>query len=225
MIRRRAISPALLAAGLLAAAMCAEAAGMESGSVPDGWIRGRTLVVHGGEATVVAPAAFWKWTSMKLGGGFLAFVCANSMDVLSQYVFAVSEGVAKTLKPSHMDDEVQDLKSKLNIGGSNVARPSYESSDIPFPGSYRLRFEEVTSAGTVYYFGYLGLKGRLYVTMCGSLSPEEPREFTKFASSVAARPVQQVSLGAVVLWALAVVAGVVLWWKKIRTEAEQPASV
>jgi hypothetical protein len=218
MIRRRAISPALLAVGLLAAAPCAGAAGKPSGTVPGGWLRGRTLLVHGGEATVVAPGAFWKWTSMERGGGFLVFICANQMDRRSQYVFAVSDGVAKTLSPSHMDEEVQELKSMLNVGGSIVARPSYESCDVPFPGSYRLRFEEVTAAGTIYYFGYMGLKGRLYATMCVSLSPEEPREFTKFASSVAARPVPQVSSGAVVVWALAVVGGVVLWWRKSRTD-------
>ena len=203
-----------VAAWALAAGLGAGAAPVEN-EIPPGMLMGRTLLLGGGSATAVAPGAFWKWSVLGSLEGDLpmdAFLCRNRIsEGDSGYLLAVTRRSIAPLDDATVDAFVRKIGGSVRAGAA-LARPTWESSDIPFPGSYRFRYEVVTSRMTGYLFGYAGRRGRGFITQCLSLSPREPPEFTKFSASVYARMPPPVSKARVALAVsgLAVVLGFVL---------------
>jgi hypothetical protein len=203
--------------GVVAAlVLVAASAHAEDDEVADFLIKGTTLDVRWAGATIQAPGVMWKWSRLEGANTSKldAFGCVNGMNEREMaLVFLVTRQPVRPLNAGEMDDLVREIRKSMPKDRWVIARPQYEPSDIPWPGSYRFRYELTSAGATAYLYGYAGRKTRGYLTECVTLSPQEPAEFVQFTRSLFVRepkgsPRSRILMGLV----LAVAAiGVVQW--------------
>lgn len=201
------------AAALFLIAAPARAAGEESA---DFVVKGTTLDLRWAGATIQAPASQWRWSrtagldTKKLDG----FECVNTMNEHEMaFFFLVTRERIKPLSAGEMDDFVREIRKSMGKDIWVMARPEYAPSDIPWPGSYRFRYELTSSRATAYLYGYAGRKTRGYMTECITLEPVEPPACEQISRSLFVRetgknPKSRILMGLVVVVA---VIGVVQW--------------
>lgn len=156
---------------------------------PGFMIKGATLDLRWAGATIQAPSIHWKWSHAEEidARKIDAFECVNRMDESNAFYFLVSREPVKPLDASGMDDLVNTIRSSGPREGWVLARPEQEPSNIPWPGSYRLQYEFTSASATAYLYVYAGRKTRAYMTLCVTLSREEPAEFARFTRSLFVR--------------------------------------
>jgi hypothetical protein len=184
----------LLCALALGAAPLA-GAGFEGGDpVPPSMLEGRTLHVREANVSIDAPSTAWHWSKSTFPSPLEGkskvpadmYVCQNSMNESEQpFFFVVARGEIGALTPAVVDGFVQGLKKGSSGGSLIFARPETAPSGIPFPGSYRFRYELVSAHGNGIMFGYLGSTQKaLLMTQCVTFSGYEPSAFARFSQSI-----------------------------------------
>lgn len=173
-----------------ALALVALLARADEEEVADFVIKGTTLDVRWAGATIQAPGVMWKWSRLEgVNTGKLdAFGCVNGMNEREMaLVFLVTREKVRPLNAGEMDDLVREIRKSMPKDRWVIARPQYEPSDLPWPGSYKFRYELTSAGATAYLYGYAGRKTRGYLTECVTLSPQEPKEFAQFTRSLFVR--------------------------------------
>ncbi len=183
-------------------------------------IKGTTLDVRWAGATVQAPGAMWSWSRLEgvKTTELEAFRCLNRMNERDMVlVFLVTRHPVKPLNAGEMDDLIREIRKSLPDDRWVIARPQYERSDIPWPGSYRFRYELTSAGATAYLYGYVGRKTRGYLTECVTLSPLEPAEFVQFSRSLFVREAKRSSNGAILKGLVIAVAAIgIIQWLRSR---------
>jgi len=200
---------------LAAAAPPGAAEDEDDEKAPEFVIQGATLDLRWAGATIQAPSIHWKWTrAVEIDPRRLdAFQCVNGMNEHDAYFVLVSRKPAKPLDASGMDDLVNTIRKSGPGEGWVLASPEHEPSDIPWPGSYRLRYRLTSAFATAYLHAYAGRKTRAYLTLCFTLTPEEPPEFARFSRSLSVREEKKGRMKGVLtgLALLVVTIGVIQW--------------
>ncbi|MCM3876771.1 MAG: hypothetical protein NEA02_10165 [Thermoanaerobaculia bacterium] len=204
-------------AALFLVASSAHAADKE---IEDFLITGTTLEVRWAGATVRAPGAMWLWSRLEgvKAAKLEAFQCVNRMNERDMFLaFLVTRQPVKPLNAGEMDDFIREVRKSMPDDRWVIARPQYERSDIPWPGSYRFRYELTSADATAYLYGYVGRKTRGYLTECVTLSPQEPAEFVQFSRSVFVREEKRNPSGPILKALVIAVAAIgIIQWLRSR---------
>jgi len=205
--RSASVLVALLSAGV-------EARGAElAGFV----IKGATLEVREAGATIQAPSTYWKWSRLEKQreSGFDAYRCASLINDRDVFLLLVSREPVPPLDASKMEDLVSEIRKSGLPESFVIAAPRQEPSTLPWPGSYRMQFALSSSSGSVFIYSYASHRTRAFITLCVTLSSEEPSDFTKFSRSLDVRVEKPLLRREILVGLVAIVAaiGVVQWFR------------
>jgi hypothetical protein len=203
-------------AGLLVALMLlgADAQGDERAEFV---IRGATLELREAGATIQAPSTYWKWSRLERqrGSEFDAYRCASLINDRDVFLLLVSREPVPPLDASRMEDLVSEIRKNGLPENFVIAAPRQESSSLPWPGSFRMQFALSSSGGSVFIYSYAAHRKRAFITLCVTLSPDEPADFTKFSRSLDVRVDKPLLSREILMAVVGIVAaiGVVQWFR------------
>ena len=203
------------AALLVVLLFCGADAGAEERA--DFVIKGATLELRGARATIQAPSSYWKWSRLEIqpGSPFDGYRCSSLINDHDAYLLLVSREPVPPLDESRLDDLVSEIRKNEVPENFVIAAPRQEPSTLPWPGSYRIQYALSSSLGSAYIYAYAAHRGRAFITLCMTLSSEEPADFIKFNRSLDVRVEKPLVRREILMALVAIVAviGVVQWFR------------